>query len=196
MIYAALPLLEKAINQCLSCDPETCERLNTLDGKIIQLDMTDWNIAFYLLPTNDNLTLQESIEGEPDTIISGRLYDLFRVGLSDDKSTAMKEFPIKFSGDAHTGIAMQQILSQLDIDWEEQLAQLIGDVPASLLSKGLQSIRNFGKDITSSLKRNTHEYIFHEAKCIPTKQELGDFYRDVSTLRHDVDRLEAKIRRL
>jgi len=88
---------------------------------------------------------------------------------------------------------MQQILSHIDIDWEEQLSRLVGDTPATFISKGLCTAINFGKSILDSIKRNTEEYVHHEAKLCPTREDLELFYNDVATLRNDVDRLEAKL---
>jgi ubiquinone biosynthesis protein UbiJ len=159
----------------------------------VRLEISDWNIYFYLIPTHNGIELRPKIAGEADTTISGTLQNLFRIGIAKDKQHAIKQHSIQFRGDAHVGIAMQQILSNLDIDWEEHLSQLVGDTPASIISKGIGRAFNFGKDILESLHRNTSEYIHHEARLCPTSDELETFYKKIATLRNDVDRLEQKI---
>jgi ubiquinone biosynthesis protein UbiJ len=194
MIDSALLLLESAINRALRTDLQTLARLQELDDKKVRMEISDWNLYFYILPKHNGVELRSKISGEPDTTISGTLPNLFRIGIAKDKQHAVKQHKIQFNGDAHVGIAMQQILSNLDIDWEEHLAQIVGDGPATFISKGVRQFMNFGKDVVDSLQRNTSEFIHHEAKLSPTKEELEEFYDDVTKLRHAVDRLEQKIK--
>ena len=194
MIDSALLLLESTINRCLSNDLQTLARLQQLEGKKIRFEISDWGIYFYILPKHNGIELRSKITGDADTTISGRLHDLVHIGLATDKSQAIKKHRIQFNGDAHLGMTMQQILSQLDIDWEEHLAQLIGDIPATTISKGIKKLFDFGKSVRDSLIRNSSEFIHHEAKLSPTADELESFYADVTKTRHDVERLEQKIR--
>ena len=196
MIDSALLLLESAINRCLSNDLQTLARLQELENKKTRFEISDWRIYFYILPKHNGVELRSKINGEADTTISGRLNDLFCISIATDKQQAIKQHRIEFSGDAHVGMAMQQILSNLDIDWEEHLAQVIGDIPATTVSKGFNRLLNIGKDVVSSITRNTTEYIHHEAKLTPTQAQLNQFYDDVTCIRNDVDRLAQKIQLL
>jgi ubiquinone biosynthesis protein UbiJ len=193
MLETTLLLLETAINQALKTDLQTLARLQELQNKKIKLDITDWNCAFFIIPQHHGIELRAKISGAPDTIITGKLNNLVHIGLSSNKKEAMRQHQIQFSGDGHTGIAMQQMLSHIDIDWEEQLSRLVGDTPATFISKGLQSALNIGKSIVESIRRNTEEYIHHEAKLCPRPEDLESFYQHIATLRNDVDRLEAKL---
>ncbi len=195
MIDSALLLLESAMNRALRTDLQTLARLQELEGKTIRLDISDWNLYFYLIPKHNGIELRPKIAGQATTTIIATSHNLLRIGMAKDKRHAIKQHNIQFNGDAHVGIAMQQILSNLDIDWEEHLAQLIGDAPASMLSKGINQLVTFGKNVFNSVHRNTFEYIHHEAALCPTREELEAFYIDVSTLRNDVDRLEQKLKR-
>ena len=196
MLQAALFVLEKAINQTLSTDLQTIARLQEMHGKKIKCEITDWHMIFFIMPQHHGVELQAHISGTADTTITGKLNDLVNVGLASQKAAAMRTYPIQFSGDVHTGIAMQQLLSHIDIDWEEHLARLVGDAPATLISRGLNAACQLGKSMKESLQRNVEEYIHHEAKLCPTPQELESFYDAIMTLRHDVDRLEARIQLL
>ena len=193
MLETALLLLETAINQALKTDLQTLARLQELQHKKIKCDITDWNCVFFIIPQHNGIELRATISDPADTIITGKLNNLMHIGLSKDKKDAMKQHNIQFSGDAHTGIAMQQILSHIDIDWEEQLSRLVGDTPATFISKGLCTALNIGKSLLGSIRRNTEEYIHHEAKLCPKREDLESFYHDIATLRDDVERLEAQL---
>lgn len=193
MLEIGLFVLEGAINQALKTDLQTIARLQELENKKIKLDITDWRLEFFIIPNHNGIELRAKISGEADTVITGKLNNLIQISLSKDKKSAMRQHNIQFSGDAHTGIAMQQILSHVDIDWEEHLSRLVGDTSATLISKSINTALNLGRSILDSIKRNTEEYIHHEARLCPKREDLEFFYHDISTLRNDVDRLEAKL---
>ncbi len=193
MLEPALLVLETLINKCLSNDLQTLARLQELEGKTIKLDITDWRLNFFIVAKHNGVACRKNSNGEPDTIISGSLQNLCKVGIAQDKQQAIKQHKIQFSGDAHTGIAMQQVLSNLDIDWEAHMAEIVGDTSAHLLGTSLKKAFNFGKSIVSSLQRNVDEYIHHEVKLCPTPTDLAHFYKEINILRNDVERLEAKV---
>lgn len=193
MLETALLILETVLNQALRADLQTLARLQELQSKTIKLEIIDWNVAFFIIPQHNGLELRAKITDKPDTVITGKLNSLVHIGLSPDKKNAMRQHQIQFSGDAHTGIAMQQILSHIDIDWEEQLSRIVGDTPATFISKAFRTAFNIGKSLLSSIQRNAEEYIHHEAKLCPKREHLESFYQNIATLRDDVDRLEAKL---
>lgn len=187
------PLLEKAINRCLQSDLQALATLQTLAGKVIQLQITDWQFNCFIIPKHNGIELQSQWMKAPDTIISGTLEHLLKVGIASDKATAMKQHQIQFQGDIHVGMTMQQLLSQLDIDWTDLLADHVGDNPAQAITIGFNNLRKQGRAIIDSLRQNTHDYVHHEAKLSPTSMELETFYNEITKLRNDVDRLEAKL---
>ena len=80
MIALALTGLETALNKILRLDPQALEKLRKLDGKAIKIDITDWNIVFYMLPYAQGVQLLASYHKAPTTVISGKLFNLMKVG--------------------------------------------------------------------------------------------------------------------
>lgn len=194
MITALIyPLLERAINRCLQTDLQALAALQSLDDKVIQLQITDWRFDCFIIPKHNGIELQPQWMQAPDTTISGTLEHLLKVGVATDKATAMKQHKIQFQGDIHVGMTMQQLLSQLDIDWTGLLADRIGDNPAQLITIQIGKLRQQGRAMIDSLRQNTHDYVHHEVQLAPTSSDLEAFYQAVTKLRNDVDRLEAKI---
>lgn len=196
MINLALIPLEKAINHALKTDPKTQAQLNTLCDKIIKLDITDWNLKLFVLPHTNHIELQTQCSETPNTIIRGKLNDLVHIGLAKDKQAAMQTHRITFEGDADVGMTLQRVLTQLNIDWERYLSDIVGDQPGQLISQTLKKVASFGNQVLNSLKNSTKDYIFYEKRLFPTKTELETFYHDVATLRDDVDRLAARVQHL
>lgn len=196
MISLALTGLETAINAYLRLDPNMIKQVAALKGKIIKVDITDWNIVFFVKPSNDGLHLFRDMHENPDTIIRGKLASLLRVGQAQGSNKALFDNAIEIAGDIDTGSAIREILQNSDIDWEEHLSKLVGDGLAHQVSYHAKKAINAAKKASEILAGNIKEYAFTEARLFPTQAEVKQFYGDVSCLRDDVDRVDARITRL
>lgn len=196
MLNLALHGLETAINQYLRLDPDTMERIADLSGKLIEIEITDWHITLFVSPTKDGFHLSMEPTKQPDTQIKGKLFALVRVGLQGATSRSLFENQIHITGDTEAGQKFRNILQSIDIDWEEHLSKLTGDSIAHKLSFHLNQIVSFGKDTLGKIANNVKEYVHYEVQYFPTADQIETFYRDISQLRNDVDRLAARIERL
>ena len=57
MFNIALSTLETAINKYLRLDPKTIIELKRLQGKTVQITLTDWDIRFYIQPSTNGINL-------------------------------------------------------------------------------------------------------------------------------------------
>ena len=99
-------------------------------------------------------------------------------------------------GDTETGQLFNQILQQLDIDWEEHLSHITGDVIAHQMGRGLRGLLRWGRQVEDSLLQDTAEYLEEEKQLVATKYEVEVFNHDVDVLRNDIERLQARVQRL
>lgn len=193
---ASYEVLETAINQYLSLDPEIAGQLSSLHGKVIGIDLSGTPIIFFFIPDqNGQLQLLSQYEGQPDCLISGAPLNLLRSTISDNTDST-------FSGDVHiegsSGVAQQftTILKRIDIDWEEQLSRLTGDIIAHQVGNSFRAGSNWFSRNLESTGLNLQEYLQEEARMLPGALELDNFYQDVDQLRDDVERLAARVQRL
>ena len=84
----------------------------------------------------------------------------------------------------------------MDIDWEEQLSKLTGDVIAHQLGNGARRIGTLLKHGRRTLQQDIGEYLQEELRVLPSRIETENFSSDVTRLSIDADRLAARIRRL
>ncbi len=196
----ATAALEKVINQALRLDPETLKRITALEGKVIALEIQGVGVEFYLVPTSDGLRVQSVFEGEADVCIRGGLFSLMRMG---GARMGLVEHPaslfgkgVEMAGDTHLGRQVQQILDGLDIDWEEQVSRLTGDVMARQIGNAMRGFAQWGLNTAETLGRDVAEYLQEESRDLVVKAELTPFLDQVDTLRSDVDRLAQRIVRL
>ena len=196
MLALALSGLEKALNAYLQLDPESIKHLSGVENKIIKIEITDWNLAFFVLPSQTEIRLSTTCKNEPDTIIAGTFFGLFKAGCAKGKGSALFENAVEISGNADVGKEVRDILSNIDIDWEEHLSKITGDIIAHKISVEVHRVRDFGKFITDTFRENIKDYLQIEARFTPTSEEVDSFMQSVTHLQHDVERAEARINRL
>lgn len=188
--------LEAAINQVLALDPDTAERLRALEGKVIAIELRGLDMALYLIPTRSGLNVFGHFEGEPDTTLRGTPGGMLRMGLAENAGDSFFAGDVEISGDVELGSEFREILDGLDIDWEEHLSRLTGDVVAHKVGSLVRGAVDWGRKTLDTLARDGAEYLQEESRDLPNRFEMDDFLAQVDTLRSDVDRMEARIRRL
>ena len=55
--------------------------------------------------------------------------------------------------------------------------------------------KQFHQKAFKSSVQDLSEYLTEEAKLLPSKQEVEDFYEDTRNLKIDIERLEARVKR-
>jgi ubiquinone biosynthesis protein UbiJ len=189
-------LIETVVNRYLAMDPEVLEKLAAFSGKVIKLEVIDIKKDLYILPHVNGLQILSASEQGPDTTLRGSSVSLFKMGLLSDVSAMLLKGEVEISGDTRLGHQFKDIFSQMDIDWAEPLAKLVGDGLAYQLQQSGKKLGQWGKDTVGSVSSSVSEYLQEESRDVVTDTELEIFNEAVDTLRNDVDRLQAKIKNL
>jgi ubiquinone biosynthesis protein UbiJ len=192
-----LAIAEIGSNRLLSLDEQVMQRCESLQGRCIELHVTDLDFRLYCHPGSWGMRLsQQKPAREIDATISGRVVALVNLSLQEDKiSTSIRE-RVSIQGDASVAQRMQKILAELDIDWEEVLSEYTGDVLAYQIHKRAREAGDWFRESTLSLLQTTSEYIREEARLSPTQVEFERFQQQNTKLKHDVERSEARLRHL
>lgn len=192
---AALAALEEAVNRSLALDPETRARLAELEGRVIALELQGLEQTLYLLPGSSGVRLLGRYEGEPDTTLSGTPLALLAMGRGPT-GTGLFSGEVTVRGDTELGQRVRRMIDGLEIDWEEHLARYTGDILAHQVGNLFRGLRDWGRQARDDLERDVADYLQEERGLLPAQGETEGFGRAVDTLRDDVERLEARIRRL
>ena len=196
MISIALKGLEKIVNAYLRLDPDSLERLTRLNNKIIKIDIMDWHYSFYIRPSSEGMEFKPHSENEPDTTISGTLFGLFKAGCGKADNVAIFQNNLSISGNVEVGETLRDILGQMDIDWEEHLSKIVGDIAAHRISTGIEKTRSIARHTVDTLKNNIKDYLQIESAHFPIPSDVEAFISEVTNLQHDVDRMEQRINKL
>ncbi len=193
---AALALLEQALNAALALDPKTGERLRRLEGKVIALELRGTGITLTLQPTIEGrLRLMGDYDGEIDTTLRGAPFALLRMS-TGRAGEGMFSGEVEIDGDVELGQQIQRVFEKLDIDWEEHLSRLTGDIVAHQLGNTVRGLVAWGERAAEHLGRDAADYLHEESDTLPVEWEVEEFICGVDTLRSDVDRIEARVTRL
>lgn len=196
MTLSALALegLEQALNGLLALDPGTRARLAALHGRVIRVDLRGTGLALDFVPAHDGrLRLPGRVEGTPDCILSGSPLDLMR---ARDPETGQRQlFAGRVRIDGDTGLAQRfaDALGALDIDWEEQLSRLTGDLAAHEIGRAVRAAGGEFRRLRENAGDSLSEYLTEEARLLPHPVEIEAFLDDVDRLRDDLERLAARI---
>jgi ubiquinone biosynthesis protein UbiJ len=188
--------IETAINRYLELDPEVIKRLAELEGRVIQIDLKGINATLYLLPGSGNIQVLGSYENDADTCISGTPLALLQMGMVKNVQKSLFSGDVEISGDTELGQTFKQILDDMDIDWEEHLSHITGDIIAHQAGKLVRETLQWGKKAMDTIGQDLSEYLQEEIRAVATQHEVEDFLENIDTLREDTDRLDARVRRI
>lgn len=193
MIYTTiLACVEKTINSLLPLDPEMEDELAKHNGKMLRLNVNDMRLDVYVRVQKNRVRLSEHYDGEVNATIIGTSTTLLK--------TYAKGFSVgsgvEVTGDIEFVEDLTRISNQFHIDWEELLSQVVGDLAAHKIHGTVVDVTEWGKDAAERLRQDVSEYVHEEARLAPSREELEDFYVDVSDVRDAVERAEARIKRL
>jgi len=111
-------------------------------------------------------------------------------GRSDGRFTAAG---VTIAGDAEVAASFEKLLRHARPEIEEELARLLGDLPAHYAARAARGALEWGRRAVDSLARNVGEYLTEEGRDLVPEAELEVFHSGVDRIREDVDRAEARL---
>lgn len=191
-----LSTIESALNAYLLSDERSNDHLKKLSGKSIGITLMPLTLNFtcHFTSANVNITLNDT--STPDASIKGTPLQL--LGALVDKKNRRHFFAddISIQGDAECAQQVIELFDNVHIDWEEQTARLIGDVPAYKLNQFTTNIKHWLSKNMTHCSQDVNDYLHEEAAWFPARIELQEFFTDIDNLRMDTDRLVSRLDQL
>jgi ubiquinone biosynthesis accessory factor UbiJ len=180
--------LENLVNRGLPRSVRARQLCAELGGRSLAIVVRD--IA-RLRVSSTGLTLAIAFgEREADATLNGGPLTL--LALLADAGQAQRG-AVTISGDAEVAQKFQQLAQLLRPDFEEELALLLGDVPAHQLARLTRATAAWGAQAAATTLTNLAEYLGHESADLVPRNEGEQFLRGVDALREGVDRLQARL---
>ena len=194
---AAVVAVEQMLNAVISMDEVTRQRLAELHGRRIAIEFKEWNLTLLFVPdAQGRLQLSTDDVDAADATIRATPFDFAETMRMERKEDQVFKGKITLDGDTRLAQRFSDILAMLEIDWEEQLSKLTGDVAAHQLGGMLRRFQRWARRNQRVMRDNLGEYLTEEKQLLPTAFEVTEWRGEVDRLRDDVDRLAARVVRL
>ncbi|MBC7945910.1 MAG: SCP2 sterol-binding domain-containing protein [Burkholderiales bacterium] len=176
-----------AINHLLRRASWTAPRLAAHIGK---------TAAFQVSPVTVALTVQDSgnvTAAAPDTIADATftLSAALAARIVSGDAAAWDE--VTATGDGEFARDLGFLAKNLHWDVEEDLSRVVGDIAAHRIVGFAGSLNRWRIQVTANVTASIAEYWTEERPLIATSARVGQFVREVDTLRDDVARFEKRM---
>jgi ubiquinone biosynthesis protein UbiJ len=185
--------LSAALEQALGEHPELAARLH---GRAVEFRLRDTSLRVYLVGENGRLGVKRENKGEIVVRVEGGSADYLALARARRRGQALAAGRIDIQGDLATAQDVQALLDQLEFDWEERIARVIGDVPAHQLGRLARAVAAWGGAAHTRFELDLAAYLTRELQVLATRHDIDGFARAVCTLSDDVERAAARLRRL
>ena len=127
-----------------------------------------------------------------DASISGKTESLLNLLIKNSSQRAMANADLDISGDAELVQDLQMTIESLDINWQDYLAPILGDVLSNELGKAENNARGWSQSVSASMQRGIRDYLTEEARLVPNRLEVDSFSNRLDQLRLGIVRTAAK----
>lgn len=186
---------EQMLNHLLARDPYLAARLKPFTGKAITLlsERPSARITLLLLEGRVRLSSLDSdmLNQTPDACIRGNASDLSGL-LLDSASRPLANSAIEVTGDALLVQDLFTTLRELDLDWQDYLAPLLGEVVTHELGQFSARAQHWGKEARRNLGQSMDAYLKEERQLVPDRTSLDGFSTQLDQLRLRLDRVAAR----
>lgn len=197
IMTAVAAAIEGSVNRALELAPAATRELAEMEGTVLAIECTSPAVEIFVsvLP-GGQLHVSNYTEARVSTRVRGDIDGFIALATAEDPAATLINSDLEIIGNTGPLLALQQIITGMDLDWEAPLVAALGDVAGHQLAQLLRGVFRWGQGAASSLRRQLSEFILEEARLSPPAAELENFYRDLEHLTLKVDRLESRCRRL
>jgi len=179
-----------ALNALLGREPWAGERLARHAGKTVRFAWGRQRLSLTIDSDGKVAPADEAIV--PDVTLTLQSDKFSLAGLP---AGGMPDFAevTHISGDAGLAQVVGDLARDLRWDPEDDLARVVGDIPASRLVSGARAAASGVRDVGGRLAANVAEYLAEETPTLAGKPVLAQHVLDVARLQVDADALEQRV---
>ncbi|MBF0614528.1 MAG: hypothetical protein G8237_11905 [Magnetococcales bacterium] len=176
--------------------PELKQRLIELSGKIFEFHVEDQSQSFFMEVTHEgDVLIHTYSDSLPHVVMSGQAAAfLALLFATTDPDSLFFSRQLQLSGETDTGLRFKNILDNVEIDWEKELALFFGQAGARALldlAKRAQKGADHGK---AKLESALEQWIVTQDP--PRAGQLQAIKNQADAMTKDLDRLDARVVRL
>lgn len=192
----AFSALEAAINLALSMAPEAKQELAVHQGKILRLSCLSPNISMDI-QLGDTCRVLHSSDQPAEASLEGDLQAWLSLVKASDKASELINGNLKLNGNSKWLIQLGDSVNQLDIDWEGQLANLLGDVPAYIIGQGskkvLEAIKPLSELLQQGLQNNLDNVIELATEKLTNEGNLENAQQTIEQVKQGFNKIQNSV---
>ena len=189
----AFEAAESLINGALKYDPATLRKMGELEGKVLLIESTMPPLKLAMETNGQGIMLHSNWQDKADTTVSGSLISIAGLAVNSASQASFSGSGVNVSGDLDLLLKINNLMTELNVDWEAILASVIGDIPAHLMADKLRKSAAMAKDVGQRAKSAAAEVAKEELRVTPTSPEFKGFSQQVRELSSGVERAAARI---
>lgn len=186
--------IESAINAYLATRPSARNTLSKLAGQSLGITLLPQELRITLIFSNDQVAVMREFDGEPTTHLTGAASDLLK--LINDPNSVMFGQGVEVKGDSALLQRLSHAFDNPTLDWEDWLADQIGDLPAAMVMKPINQSIDWANNSRQTLTMTAKEYLQEEINLLPTRVEFEGFIDDTRQLKQRAELIERRLGRL
>ena len=187
--------LETALNHALSLDPDTHNRLATLDGRSVQLHLRGVDLALAITVEGSRLKVGPAPETS-DLRVAATPGSLLSMLFRRHGDESMAPGKVDIAGDAELARRLEKLASGFAPDFEEAFTRTFGDVLGVPLANAVRDGLAHARDTASHLSQDGAAWLRDETRIALAPGEVETFLDEVDALRERAERLDARLARL
>lgn len=192
-------LIERLLAKSLELDPETRQRLASVEETIIILEVVEApesaTIELMLRVNDGGVELGTSHSLQPDVRVRGSMGSMLRYLVSRFSGEHAGGVDVTIDGNLARLEEIVDIFRGLEPDWEESLAKRFGDVPARHLGTAARTLGAWAWRMRAGSWEAAVEYLQFESGTVPARAEWLEHTQRVEKLGQRLRLLEQRMAR-
>lgn len=190
-----IAVLEPVLNRLLKMDPAAMARLAPLAGKQLAVDLLDTPVQLVITAQADGLWLNSHGDAV-DCRVKVRLGALKQLSDPANITKLIRANDLDIEGDLTTLQKFSQFFGQLNPDWQDELAKVIGDANAYRAAQLLQSVTAYLQQQWQQTEQTLQTLAHDELQLTPSAVELKQFSHEVRSLEARTAHLQQQLAKL
>lgn len=188
--------IETSLNKLLALDNTSAQRQTPLQGQTVGLEISELKQPLFFHFSPAQVEVLSQFEG--DVAVHLKLNFNTLIALKNDANIGdlIKSDQLVIEGDIKTLQYFADLLTKLDIDWQEHLSQYTGDVAAYRLGQGASKLSRTITNGLTKVQSKASDYFTHEARIMIGKLEFVHFSDQVDELAQRCAALNKQIDQL
>ena len=187
--------IEFIVNKVLALNVNGVQALEHLEEKTLTIKLAELGFVLSFTVRHYKVLLTCNDE-HSDCTITTSLKTLAKLKQQQPLTELIKQDQLDVIGDIKVAQQFAAIAETLDIDWQTELANYIGDIPTYKLTQLGRFLADKFAFAAEQIKADSSEYLVHEKRLVVTSSQIKEFNLQVNQVAKELETLEQRIAQL